>query len=149
MTVNHYEADVDWWDDHSDIEKNLRKRLPPFDRALAALIADIHDRGLAERVLIVAMGEFGRAPRIDSQAGRGHWSKAMSVLLSGGGIAGGRAVGATTAHGGEPATHPYSPGDVLATVYQFLGIDPTSSLPDREGRPVRLVDAGTPIRELF
>lgn len=149
VTVNHYQADVDWWDDHYIIEKNLNKRLPPFDRALAALIEDIHDRGLAERVLIVAMGEFGRGPKVDSQAGRGHWAKAMSVLLSGGGVKGGRVVGATTADGGEPATNRYVPGDMLATIYNVLGIDPAAMLPDKQNRPVRLVDVGEPIRELF
>jgi hypothetical protein len=149
VTMNHYEADVDWWDDHYTIEDNLRRRLPPFDQALAALIEDIHVRGLADRVLLVAMGEFGRAPRIDAQAGRGHWARAMSILLSGGGMAGGRVIGATTANGGEPATYAYSPGDLLATIYQFLGIDPDHMLPDRQNRPVRLVDSGTPIRELL
>jgi uncharacterized protein (DUF1501 family) len=149
VTVNHYEADVDWWDDHFGIEKNLRKRLPPFDRALAVLVEDIHARGLADRVLVVAMGEFGRSPRIDSQAGRGHWAKAMSVVLSGAGVKGGRVIGATTANGGEPATHAYGPGDVLATIYHVLGIDPTAMLPDKQARPVRLVEHGEPIRELF
>ncbi|MBM3983413.1 MAG: DUF1501 domain-containing protein [Planctomycetes bacterium] len=149
VTVNHYEADVDWWDDHYTIEKNIKTRLPPFDRALAALIEDVHARGLANRVLIVAMGEFGRGTKIDSLAGRGHWAKAMSVLLSGGAVKGGRAVGATTADGGEPATHRYGPGDVLATIYHHLGIDHADSLPDKQGRPVRLVDVGEPIRELF
>jgi hypothetical protein len=149
VTVNHYQADVDWWDDHYVIEKNLKQRLPPFDRALAALIEDIHDRGLAENVLIVAMGEFGRGTKIDSQAGRGHWAKAMSVLLSGGGVKGGRVVGATTADGGEPATSRHVPGDMLATIYSVLGIDHASMLPDKQNRPVRLVDVGEPIRELF
>lgn len=149
VTMNHYQADVDWWDDHYTIEANLRRRLPPFDQALAALIEDLHARGLAERVLLVAMGEFGRTPRLDAQAGRGHWARAMSVLLSGGGLAGGRALGATTTNGGEPATEAYSPGDLLATIYQFLGIHPAQLLPDRQNRPMRLVDAGTPIRELL
>jgi uncharacterized protein (DUF1501 family) len=116
---------------------------------LAALIDDVHQRGLADQVLIVAMGEFGRAPKIDALAGRGHWAKAMSVLLAGGGIKGGRAVGATTANGGEPATAAYGPGDLLATIYHVLGIDPGSMLPDRENRPVRLVERGEVIRELF
>jgi uncharacterized protein (DUF1501 family) len=149
VTVNHYEADIDWWDDHYTIEKNLKKRLPPYDRALAALIADLHDRGLASRVLLVAMGEFGRSPKVDSAAGRGHWAKSMSVLLSGGGVKGGCIVGATTKDGGEPAGQAHSPGDVLATIYHVLGIDHTSVLPDQQKRPVRLVDRGEPIRELF
>lgn len=149
VTMNHYEADVDWWDDHYTIEENLRRRLPLFDQALAALIEDIHLRGLADRVLIVAMGEFGRSPRIDAQAGRGHWARAMSVLLSGGGMRHGRVIGATTSNAGEPATHAYRPGDLLATIYHFLGIDPDHMLPDRQNRPVRLVDSGAAIRELI
>ena len=149
VTVNHYHADVDWWDDHTVIEAGLKKRLPPFDRAIAALVEDLHDRGLAERVLVVVMGEFGRSPRIDAGGGRGHWSKAMSVVLSGGGVKGGRVVGATTANGGEPATFAHGPGDVLATIYSVLGIDPTAMLPDQLGRPVRLVEHGEAIRELF
>jgi hypothetical protein len=72
----------------------------------------------------------------------------MSILVSGG-IAGGRVIGATTANGGEPASSAYCPGDLLATIYQFLGIDPAHMLPDRQNRPVRLVDSGTPIRELL
>jgi hypothetical protein len=150
VTVNHYEADVDWWDDHYNIEANLKRRLPLFDRALGALIEDIHARGLAERVMIVAMGEFGRTPTIGAKdAGRGHWAKAMSVLVAGGGIKGGRVIGATTANGGEPAADPHVPGDMLATIYQHLGIDPTEMLPDRQNRPIRLVEHGEPIRELF
>lgn len=149
VTVNHYEADVDWWDDHTNIEANLKKRLPPFDRALAALIEDLHDRGLSDRVLVVAMGEFGRGTKVDSGAGRGHWAKSMSVLLAGGGVKGGRVVGATTSNGGEPATAAYRPGDVLATIYQVLGIDPAAMLPDPQKRSVRLVEHGEPIRELF
>jgi hypothetical protein len=148
VTVNHYQADVDWWDDHFTIEKNLAKRLPPFDRAVSALVEDVHARGLADRVLVVVMGEFGRSPRVDAQAGRGHWAKAMSLLMSGGGLKVGRVVGATTANGGEPASNPVGPGDVLATIYHVLGIDPGLMLPDKQNRPVRLVEKGDPIREL-
>lgn len=149
VTINHYEADIDWWDDHYTIEKNLRRRLPPYDQALAALIEDLHVRGLSERVLVVACGEFGRAPRIDKLAGRGHWPRAGSVLLSGGGLKMGKVVGATSSDGGEVRERPVGPGDVLATVYRALGIDPGGSLPDHQGRPVRLVDEGGPIEELF
>ena len=149
VTMNHYQADVDWWDDHTAIASNLGKRLPPFDQALAALLEDIHLRGLSEKVLVVAMGEFGRSPRVDAQAGRGHWAKAMSVLFGGGGMPHGRVVGKTTSDAGEPATQAYGPGDILATIYQFLGIDPSQFLPDQQNRPVRLVDTGTPIRELY
>jgi uncharacterized protein (DUF1501 family) len=149
VTINHYEADVDWWDDHSNIEKNLTRRLPLYDQALGTLLEDIHERGLARSVLVVACGEFGRSPRIDQQAGRGHWPRAMSALLSGGGLKEGQVIGATTADGGEPRDRPLGPGDLLATIYRVLGIDPFQALPDHQGRPVRLVDAGQPIAELF
>lgn len=149
VTLNHYQADVDWWDDHTDIATNMRKRLPPFDQSLAALIEDINARGLSEKVLVVAMGEFGRAPRVDSQAGRGHWARSMSVLFGGGGMPHGRVVGKTTSDAGEPATQSYGPGDILATIYKFLGINHTSFLADQQNRPVRLVESGEPIRELF
>jgi hypothetical protein len=149
VTINLYEKDVDWWDDHYTIEKNLRKRLPIYDRAFSALVEDLHERGLAERVLVVSCGEFGRNPRIDKNAGRGHWPRAMSAVLSGGGIRAGQVVGATTADGGEPVERPLLPGDLLATIYRVLGIDPEQTLADRQNRPIRIVDAGQPIAELF
>lgn len=149
VTVNLYEKDVDWWDDHSDIERNLRKRLPIYDRLIHALLTDLSERGLSEQVLVVACGEFGRAPRIDTQAGRGHWPKAMHAVLSGGGIREGQVVGATTRDVGEPAERPLSPGDLLATIYQVLGIDPQATVRDRLNRPIPLLAGGTPIRELI
>src|SRR5262249_29167023 len=157
----HYEADVDWWDDHYTIEKNLRRRLPPFDRALASLIEDLHQRGLDRRGVgggggavggaahVGQVGRRGPRPRAGGgpppRAGRG----AMSVLLSGGGVRGGQVVGATSANGGEPRERPLGPGDLLATVYHVLGLDPAATARDRQDRPVRLVETGEPIRELF
>ena len=113
------------------------------------MIEDLHQRGLAERVLVVACGEFGRNPRIDKNAGRGHWPRAMTAVLAGGGIRTGQVIGSTTADGGEPADRPLLPGDLLASIYRVLGIDHEQTLPDLQNRPVRLVDAGEPIRELF
>lgn len=149
VTVNLYEKDVDWWDDHYVIEKNLRQRLPIYDQALSALIEDLQDRGLSERVLVVACGEFGRAPRIDQHAGRGHWPRAMHAVLSGGGIKAGQIIGSTTANGGEPADRPLGPGDLLASIYRVLGINHDTYLPDAQNRPIRLVEHGEPIEELF
>lgn len=149
VNINFYEKDVDWWDDHYTIEKNLRRRLPLYDEALAALIEDLHARGMAERVLVAAFGEFGRAPRIDSYAGRGHWPRAMTAILSGGGIRGGQVIGSTTKDGGEPQTRPLVPGDLLATMYHAVGINPEATVTDRQGRAIRLFDAGQPIRELI
>lgn len=148
VTINLYERDVDWWDDHFVIEKNLRKRLPPYDQALTTLIEDLHDRGLAERVLVGAFGEFGRAPRIDSHAGRGHWPGAMTALLSGGGIKPGQVIGSTAPDGSTPKDRPLLPNDLVASIYKALGIDHERTLPDHQNRPIRLVE-GEPISELF
>lgn len=149
VTINLYEKDVDWWDDHTNIEKNLRVRLPRYDQAVATLIDDLHERGLAEQVLVAAFGEFGRAPKIDAAAGRGHWPRAMAALLSGGGLRSGQLVGSTTADGGEPHTRLLTPGDLLATIYHVVGLDSRSTLPDRQGRPIPLVPEGEPLRELI
>jgi uncharacterized protein (DUF1501 family) len=149
VTVNLYEKDVDWWDDHYDIEKNLRRRLPVFDQAFSALVEDLHGRGLQDEVLVIACGEFGRAPRIDAGAGRAHWPKAMHAVLSGGGIRTGQIIGSTTKDGGEPLDRPLSPGDLLASIYRVLGINPETTIPDRQNRPVPLLQQGTPIKELF
>ena len=149
VTINLYEKDVDWWDDHSTIEKNLRGRLPIYDQALAALVGDLHDRGLDERVLVVACGEFGRSPRIDQQAGRGHWPGAMHAVLAGGGLRMGQVIGSTTADGGAPSDRPLTPGDLLASIYRVLDIDPQTTLHDRLGRPIPVLPPAEPIRELF
>jgi hypothetical protein len=149
VTINHFEAEVDWWDDHTNLEANLRRRLPIYDQAIGTLIEDLGERGLDGEVLVAAFGEFGRNPMIDAAGGRGHWARAWHALLSGGGVQGGRVVGATTATGGEPRDRAVGPGDLLATIYHTLGIDPASTVNDRQGRPVRLVEEGGPIGELF
>lgn len=149
VTVNLYEKDVDWWDDHYTIESNLRKRLPLFDQAFSALIQDLHQQRLLDDVLVVACGEFGRTPRIDSGAGRGHWPRAMHAVLSGGGIRTGQIIGSTTRDGGEPASRPLTPGDLLASIYRVVGVDPGMLIPDRQQRPVPLLAEGAPIHELF
>ncbi len=149
VTINLYEKDVDWWDDHYTIEKNLRARLPVYDQALAALVSDLHDRGLNERVLVVACGEFGRAPRIDQHAGRAHWPQAMHAVLAGGGLRMGHVIGSTTTDGGAPADRPLTPGDLLASIYRVLNIDPHTLIHDRLGRPVPVLPPADPIRELF
>lgn len=149
VTINLYEKDIDWWDDHTTIEKNLRKRLPPFDQAVTALIRDLQQRGQLDNVLVAAFGEFGRGPRIDSGAGRGHWPGAMSAVLAGGGIRGGQIIGSTDAIGASPVDRPLGPGDLLASIYHVLGIDPTSTIQDRQNRPIPILESGKPIAELF
>ena len=138
------------WDTHADNFSGLKDiALPRYDRAVATLVDDIYERGLAERVLVMAFGEFGRTPRINKDAGRDHWPGAMCVLFSGGGLKVGQMVGATDAHGAYPTTTPYSPGSVLATMYKIMGIDPSIALRDRSGRPLPVLPEGRPIRELF
>jgi hypothetical protein len=149
VVINLYEKDVDWWDDHYTIEKNLRKRLPQYDQALAALITDLAERGRLGQVLVGAFGEFGRAPRIDSNAGRGHWPGAMSAVLAGANVRGGQIIGSTTSDGARPRDRELQPADLLASIYHAIGIDPSRTLIDHRGRPVPLLPEGEPIRELF
>jgi hypothetical protein len=138
------------WDTHVNNFKTLEERsLPPFDRAVAALVSDLYERGLERRVLVIACGEFGRTPKINSQAGRDHWPGANSVLFSGGGLRVGQVVGSTDRQAMYPADRPCSPGDVLATVYHFLSIDTHQEFPDHAGRPRPLLPGGQPIGELW
>ncbi len=149
VVMNLYEKDVDWWDDHYTIEKNLRKRLPAYDQALTTLIEDLTERGQIDRVLVAAFGEFGRAPRIDQYAGRGHWPGAASAVLAGGGIRGGQIIGSTVANGAEPKDRPLGPGDLLASIYKVVGVDHQAMVRDRQQRPVPILESGEPISELF
>ncbi|MCA1684415.1 MAG: DUF1501 domain-containing protein [Planctomycetia bacterium] len=143
------------WDDHAsvwNIFEQMEIRLPVLDRAVSALIEDVFARGLDRETLIVVMGEMGRTPRLSDfkgQPGREHWPGAMSLLMSGGGMPMGQVVGATTAKGEEPRERRLHPGDILATWYTYLGIDPRLSFPDRAGRPIGLLPRGEPIRELI
>ena len=121
------------WDHHSDIFSGLPKKLPPFENAIAALIEDLEARGLLETTLVVALGEFGRTPKISSlpiaaTPGRDHWSNAMSVLFAGGGTPGGQVVGATDRNGHAACERILSPENFVATVYRKLGIDPGQDL---------------------
>jgi hypothetical protein len=136
------------WDNHGGLKDEFVKMLPVYDRMLTALVEDLVERGLCERVLVLVWGEFGRTPKINGAAGRDHYGPAGFVLLGGGGVRGGAVVGATTARGEEPSERPVGPADVLATVYHVLGIDTETEFPDREGRPVKAC-TGTPIREIL
>jgi uncharacterized protein (DUF1501 family) len=129
----------------------MRWRAPFLDQALTALVEDIYDRGLDERILVVACGEFGRTPRVTSAngcLGRDHWPDAMSALVSGGGLKMGQVVGSTDAKGGYPKDRPLTPQDLLATVYRHLGINPRHEFKDLGGRPVPILNGGETIPEL-
>jgi hypothetical protein len=142
------------WDHHTYLEDQMRSHLPRVDGAVSALLEDIEDRGLREKVLVAVCGEFGRTPRISAgpdgtPPGRDHWPGAMFCLLGGGGVQGGRVIGATDARGEHPTERPLRPGDLHATFYDVLGVDPSLSFLNRSGRPIPIVESGDVIHELF
>jgi hypothetical protein len=122
--------------------------LPPTDRAFAALVADLHQRGLLDETLVVMMGEFGRTPRFNASGGRDHWASCFSVMLAGGGVRGGMVHGASDRIGAYPTTNPVYPQDLMATVYQSLGIDPHATIYDLQHRPLTLME-GEPVRAIL
>jgi len=123
---------------------------PVFDKCVSALVEDLHDRGLDEDCTVVVMGEFGRTPKISAQAGRDHWPQVNCALLAGGGMTTGQVIGSTDRIAGEAASRPVTFGELYATLYHNLGIDPTTAaLPDLTGRPQYLVaDNAVPLKEL-
>jgi hypothetical protein len=148
------------WDSHAvntHIWRDSRARFPIYDKAITALIEDLHDRGLTKKkVLLVVTGEFGRSPRISQankkgviQPGREHWPGAMSVLVAGGGMQHGQIVGSTNDKGEHPHDRPLTPNDLWATVYKHLGINQDATINDYTGRPQLLLPFGEPIRELI
>lgn len=147
------------WDDHilnagrpGHFAKYMRVRLPYLDQALSALIEDIYQKSLDQRIMVVVMGEFGRTPRLSNSpqgVGRNHWPQAASVLFSGGGLRTGQVVGATNSKAEYPVQQPCSPGDVLATIYQHLGIPTHHFFTDFTGQPIPIVNGGKPIGELI
>jgi hypothetical protein len=137
------------WDTHANNFRELKdKLLPKYDRAVAALVSDLSERGLQNEVLVMAMGEFGRTPRINPQAGRDHWPGAMSILYAGGGLKMGQAIGTTNANGEQPTSKAATPGCVLSTMYHVLGIDYRHSFYDQAQRPLPILNEGEPIAEL-
>ncbi len=149
------------WDDHpgnaqrpGHFAKYMRLRLPYLDQCLSALIGDLYDRGLDEKVLVVVVGEFGRTPKMrygppNNSYGRDHWPQAYSALVSGGGYRMGQVIGATNRHGEHPVERPLTPQDLLATVYHHLGINHEKTIPDYFGRPIHILPSGKVIRELL
>ncbi len=138
---------LDGWDTHAYSVPALERLLPDLDRALAALLEDLAQRGRLEQTIVLVLGEFGRTPRLNPQGGRGHWARAMSVLWAGGGARGGQVVGATDRTASEPTESPYSPTDLAYTLFQQLGVPPDEIRVSPERR--RLFAGGKRIRELF
>jgi hypothetical protein len=139
------------WDTHSHNFRTLRELIPPLDQALSALIGDLSDRGLLQDVAVVMGGEFGRTPRIGDQTpdGRSHWPDAGFLWVAGGGLKTGQVIGATDARGEQPVGHPIRMQNVLATLYGLLGIDPTTTLPDFNGRPQYVLEDSRPVAGLL
>lgn len=137
------------WDRHHSNFARLPSQLAMFDQAITALVTDLHQRGIADDVSVVAWGEFGRTPRINKDAGRDHWPQASCCLLAGGGMRTGQVIGSTNRLGEVPQDRPIHYQDVFATLYRQLGIDVNQvTIPDHSGRPQYLVDRREPIREL-
>jgi hypothetical protein len=159
---NPYQSGVPWlkdgtynWDSHAvncHIFNDTKARLPIYDRTVTALIEDLYERGLDEKVLLIVTGEFGRTPKItyhEGRPGRDHWPRAMSVLVSGGGLKMGKVVGSTNARGEDPKDRPLAPDDLWATMFRHLGINPEITFPDRLGRPMPILSGGEAIAELI
>ncbi len=137
------------WDHHSLVEANCRTQVPPLDAAIATLVDDLADRGLADDVLVLVWGEFGRTPRLNGSGGRDHWPGSMSAVLAGGGLKMGQVVGATNRKGEQPTDRPLHPADVIRTIYHVLGVDPLHEFPNESGRPLAILNQGQPIAELI
>jgi hypothetical protein len=136
------------WDLHYDIVKNAKVLLPILDQALSALLEDLSARGMLEETLVVCMGEFGRAPKVEDKGGRGHWGNCYSVLLAGGGIRGGQVYGASDSQAAFPRSHGVGTSDIVATIYHCLGINSETEITDHLGRQHKLCQ-GSVIQPLF
>jgi hypothetical protein len=153
--VTFVTVDMPHWDHHSSLVEGHAPNMRAMDRAVAALIADLHDRGLLDETLVFVMGEFGRTPKINAGQpgipipGRDHWGNVFSVMLAGGGIKGGVVVGSSDARAEHPKHRPLKPHDLLATLYHVLGIDPDTTFEDQAGRPIPVLSEGKPVKELL
>ena len=153
--VRFVTVDMPHWDNHSGIEKGHGAKVPVVDQAVSALLTDLIERGLLDDVIVLVMGEFGRTPRLNKGQpgipipGRDHWGNAISAMIAGGGLRAGQVVGATNSKAEHPVERPLKPGNLLATVYHCLGIDPAQTFNDHSGRPVAILDEREPIHELL
>lgn len=133
------------WDMHGNIKKAMEQRSPALDQALAAFLDDIWARGLNEKLILVVTGEFGRTPRVNKGAGRDHWAPLSTLALAGGRLPVGTVIGESMAKADVPKTHPVRPQDLMATIFDHLGIEPKTQFLNQAGRPVYLLEEGRPI----
>ena len=149
VNVYDYRQQGQNWDSHSqNFTEHKDRLLPAADKAYAALIEDLDERGLLESTLVVGLGEFGRTPKINKNAGRDHWPDCYSITLAGGGIRGGTVFGASDQLGAYPALDPVTPADLAATIFWRFGLNPRAEVHDQAGRPHRLAE-GKPIKKIF
>jgi hypothetical protein len=147
--VTFVEVESNGWDTHQDNFERVKALSSKVDPAFAALVADLRARGLLERTLVIWMGEFGRTPRINPRTGRDHFPRAFNVALAGAGIHGGQVIGATSADAMEVVSRPVSVPDLFCTFYQALKINPRKENRSPLGRPIKIMDKGNPVEELF
>ena len=147
--VPFVEVNSGGWDLHQDCFTRLEQKLPEVDQAMSALVEDLEQRGLLEDTVVLCMGEFGRTPRINGTAGRDHWARSWSVVAGGGGIAGGKIIGATNEDGTRVTTEPYSAEDLMSTVCQAMGISLKKNYTAGNGRPMQIAGGGKVIEGLL
>jgi hypothetical protein len=147
--VTFVEVDLNGWDTHQNNFETTTRLGGQADAGFASLVRDLRERGRLDRTLVIWMGEFGRTPRINANTGRDHYPRAFNVALAGGGVRGGRVIGATSAGGNEVTQRPVGVADLFRTFCHSLGIDANKENYSPNGRPVRIVDGGRPLQELF
>jgi hypothetical protein len=136
------------WDSHENLFPRHKQLIPPSDQGFSALVEDLETRGLLDSTLVIAMGEFGRTPKVNKSAGRDHWPDCYTAVLAGGGVRGGSVLGASDRAGAYPAYDPVTPADLAATIFWRFGFDPAAEVRDQTGRPFRLAE-GEAIGRLF
>ncbi|MFO1004956.1 MAG: DUF1501 domain-containing protein [Planctomycetaceae bacterium] len=144
---DHYGHAYDMHQNNFGMLKDLN--LPLLDQVIPALLTDLDQRGLLDSTLVVVMGEMGRSPRVNGNAGRDHWPQCGFSLMFGGGVKQGYVHGATDAIGAYPSAHPVSPADYISTIYELMGIDPHTTVPERTGRPIPISHGGEPVRQII
>jgi Protein of unknown function (DUF1501) len=148
--VSYVEVSLGGWDTHADTFNTHKTRLQPeLDKGMGNLVADLAQRGLLEKTMVVWMGDFGRTPKINQNAGRDHWPRSWSVVMGGGGLKGGQAIGATDKDGVDIIDQPVGVMDLVATMAKGMGIDVATQYTTPRGRPIKVVDGGSPIPQLF
>jgi len=149
VTVHWESQGKNHWDLHGNVFGMLKVQLPQLDRLTSALVLDLEERGLLDQTLVIIMGEMGRTPTINKKAGRDHWPQCGFSLLFGGGTKRGFVLGKTDKHAAYPVDRPVSAGDLAATIYELLGVDPHTTVDDLNGRPTHISHGGEPVREIY